>query len=430
MDEMDLEIPQDAWEGLSEAEYNMILGLEDTEGAGDSEWEDDDEADDIEEESEDIGDDEGKAKKKLKKKKKKAEEDVSEEDILEEFGLAEWQIKAFLRPEGMKAISGEYHTGQDDGVGESQNENTDFTRTAIKEIDGNVALNLGDNLGRENIATANGSGEGIQHSASEAIVDIPRYVQNDNAGVTRDDNVEVVRKERVENTPKENVQNSDEDVLRDGIEERKPNASRNEGKHSLVGESGEYITLKASEAIAKIPRDARNDKVDAARDGSIDEVPSSNKKNGQNDKIEDGRTAEMGVSQNDGVGIARGENEIAQTDEAVNAGEVEPEGKHSFSQGIDARAYAVYAGQMVGEMSKDSIRQSEENFYAGQKQIRHFSVPMMEAVSVLGAVSTASAIRDDLEDCALGAVKALKLIESGHIVMRSCHCHGRTCGKH
>ncbi|MBR1635743.1 MAG: C40 family peptidase [Lachnospiraceae bacterium] len=420
MDEMDLEISQDAGEELTEAEYNEILGLEDTEGAGDSEQaEDDNEADGIDDGSEDIGDDDGDEKKKLKKKRKKAEEDVSEEDILEEFGLAEWQLKAFLRPEGMKAISGEYHTGQDDGVGESQNENTDFTRTAIKEIDGNVDLNLGDNLGRENIATANGSGEGIQHSASEAIVDIPRYVQNDNAGVTRDDNVEVVRKERVENTPKENIQNSDGDVLRDGIEERKPNASRNEGKHSLVGESGEYITHKASEAIAKIPCDARNDKVDAARDGSIDEVPNSNEKNGQNDKIEDGRTAKMGVSRNDGVDIARGENKIAQTDEAVNAGEVaayEPEGKHSFSQGIDARTYAVYAGQMVGEMSKDSIRQSDENFYAGQKQIRHFSVPMMETISVMGAVSTASAIRDDLEDCALGAVKALKLIESGHIV--------------
>ena len=268
----------------------------------------------------------------------------------------------------MKAISGEYRTGQDEGVGESQNENTDFARTAIKEIDGNAALNLGDNSCKENIVTANGSEDGLQRSAS-------------------------------------------------------------------VYEGEGHLSNNVSDVIEKIPRSARNDKVDAARNNNaetiqnavaeniekygVDAARSEHENNSQDGRKEDDRTAGMGISRNDGVDSVRGDKEISQTDEAVNAGEVavyEPEEKHSYSQGIDVRAYAVYAGQMVGEMSKDSIRQSDENFYEGQKQIRHFSVPMMEAVSVLGAVSTASAIRDDLEDCALGAVKALKLIESGHIV--------------
>ena len=91
--------------------------------------------------------------------------------------------------------------------------------------------------------------------------------------------------------------------------------------------------------------------------------------------------------------------------------------RHSFSQGIDVKTYAVNAGQMISEMAMDDIRRSDENFHAGQRQIRYFTAPVLETISVLGAVSTTSAIRDDFGDCAEAAIKATKLMEQGKLTV-------------
>ena len=84
------------------------------------------------------------------------------------------------------------------------------------------------------------------------------------------------------------------------------------------------------------------------------------------------------------------------------------EALHSFRSGVDVVSPAYYAGRVIVDETKQNVQQGDQNYRAGQRELRRFSAPVLETVAVMGVVAQVSAIWDDMED----AFKAVSLVEA------------------